>query len=523
MLGGDVVLWVAIGYGPITPAVRAERITARLEDIVTDQSIKDPTVTITEASNSSELRVGPKLLMVVTDRDANSIGVSRQLLAQNHAQSLETAVRAERMRYAPEVMARSGIYGVVATLVLALVLWAIGRVTGLLHRRIAAWGERQLGATGLRNLPFLSPDRLGLFVRRMVSFTWFVLVLLAVDLYFTFVLGLFPWTRAVSFRLFDSLVTPLRAMTRGLIAYLPNLLILMVIAAVVRFGTRLVGIFFAQVRDGRLVFPSFPAEWADPTNKIARVMLIALGVVIAFPYLPASNSPAFAGVSVFMGVLISLASSSSLSNMIAGLVLTYTGAFRLGDRVQIGETYGDIVEMSLLVTRVRTIKNEEVTIPNGLVLGSSVTNYSRAAKTHGIIVHTSVTIGYDAPWRTIHQLLLDAAAATPGLLGDPRPFVWQTALNDFYVTYEINAYTDRPAEMPEIYAALHANIQDTFYEAGVEIMSPHFTAIRDGNTVAMPEVFRTSGYQAPAFRVRQVPDTVERREDAGAAAGATRP
>ena len=254
-------------------------------------------------------------------------------------------------------------------------------------------------------------------------------------------------------------------------------------------------LFFEQIRLGRIVFKDFPEEWADPTNSIVRVLLIAFGIVVAFPYLPASDSPAFTGVSVFIGVLFSLASSSSLSNMIAGLVLTYTRAFTLGDRVKVGEAFGDIIETSLLATHIQTIKNEVIVVPNGLVLSGAVTNYSRAARTLGLILHTSVTIGYDAPWRTIHGLLLDAARATPGVLKDPAPFVWQTALNDFYVTYEINAYTDSPREMPEIYAALHARIQDTFFAAGVEIMSPHFTAIRDGNGVAIPEPFRTAGYR----------------------------
>jgi small-conductance mechanosensitive channel len=297
--------------------------------------------------------------------------------------------------------------------------------------------------------------------------------------------------------------------------YVPSLLFVIVIALLVRWSIRLVGFFFHQVRDGRLTFANFPAEWAEPTHKIARVLLIAFGVVVAFPYLPASDSPAFAGVSVLMGLLISLASSSSLSNMIAGLVLTYTGAFRLGDRVKVGDTYGDIVETSLLATRIRTIKNEEVTIPNGIVLNSSVTNYSRAAKTLGVVLHTSVTIGYDAPWRKVHQLLIDAALATPGVLMEPKPFVWQTSLDDFYVTYEINAYTDAPREMPDIYASLHARIQDAFYEAGVEIMSPHYTSLRDGNTVAIPEPFRGPGYQAPAFRVEDVTGRQERDSAAG--------
>jgi small-conductance mechanosensitive channel len=235
------------------------------------------------------------------------------------------------------------------------------------------------------------------------------------------------------------------------------------------------------------------------------VLLIAFGLVVAFPYLPASNSPAFAGVSVFIGVLVSLASSSALSNMIAGLVLTYTRAFRLGDRIQLGDAFGDVVDTSLLATHIRTIKNEEITIPNSIALGTAVTNYTRTGANRGLILHTAVTIGYDAPWRKVHELLIEAALATPGILQEPRPFVWQKALNDFSVAYEVNAYTAAPRQMIDIYAALHARIQDAFYDAGVEIMSPHYTAIRDGNTIAIPEASRVPGYQAPSFRIEEKP------------------
>jgi small-conductance mechanosensitive channel len=501
MLGGEIVVWITEGTGPYTPQYRAERIGRRLEEVVHDRSLKDPTVTITDVEGSSELRVGARLLMVVTGRDAHRLGVSRELAAQHAAQALEAAIRAERLRYAPETIARSGVHGVVATLVLLATLWLIGRLTRFLRTRIDRWRAGRLHAIVVQKVEVLSAEHVSRFVDRAIRLARFVLVLLVLDLYLTYVLGLFPWTRAVSFTLLESALAPARAVGRAVVGYLPNLFFVVVIGAFFFVAIRLVGFFFHLVGQGRIEFPSFPGEWADPTNKVARVLLIALGVVVAFPYLPASGSPAFAGVSVFMGVLISLASSSSLSNMIAGLVLTYTGAFRLGDRVQIGEAYGDIVETSLLATRVRTIKNEEITIPNGIVLGSSVTNYSRAARQGGVIMHTSVTIGYDAPWRTVHQLLLNAAAATPGLLADPKPFVWQTALNDFYVTYEINAYTDAPAEMPAIYAALHANIQDAFYKGGVEIMSPHVTALRDGNTVAIPEALRPSGYRPGAFRL----------------------
>jgi small-conductance mechanosensitive channel len=503
LLGGDPIVWIAAGAGPYAPQARAERITERLISISHDRSISNPTITVTENEGSSELRAGTRLLMVVTQQDARAMGTARAPLAAEYARQLEAAIRSERLRYAPATLMRSGVYGVVATVMLVLGIWIVYRAT----RRVRNWIDRrwrQHGPLRVQQAEIVSADRIGHTLDLIIRGVRAILILLLVDLHLTYTLGLFPWTRAISRSLVGYVATPFRAAGWAFLGYLPKLLFVVVIGGIIYFAIRLVGLFFNQIKHGRIVFTNFPAEWADPTNKIVRLLLIAFGLVVAFPYLPASDSPAFAGVSVFMGVLFSLASSSALSNMIAGIVLTYTGAFRLGDRVKVGDSFGDIIETSLLATRVRTIKNEDITIPNSLVLGTSILNYTRASKSLGLILHTSVTIGYDAPWRQIHDLLISAALSTPGILPEPRPFVWQTALNDFYVTYEINAYTRSPREMIDIYAALHARIQDEFYAAGVEIMSPHFTAIRDGNTIAIPEAFRGAEYCAPAFRVKDL-------------------
>jgi small-conductance mechanosensitive channel len=352
-----------------------------------------------------------------------------------------------------------------------------------------------------KNVELMSSGRLSQILVSLQRAARVVVILVAVDIYLTYVLGLFPWTRQTSVALLTYAIAPFQVAWDAFIGYLPNLFFVVFIGLVTYHTIRLVGAFFHAVGQEHVRFERFPADWADSTNLIVRVLLIAFALVIAFPYLPGSRSPAFAGISVLAGLLLSLAASSSLSNMIAGLVLTYTGAFRVGERVRIGETIGDIVERSILATRVRTIKNEDVTIPNGIVLGSQVVNYSREAGSLGLILHTSVTIGYDAPWRRIHELLIEAARATPGILAAPPPFVWQTALNDFYVTYEINVYTDQPQQMPDIYAELHANIQDAFYAAGVEIMSPHFAAVRDGNAMAVPRDKWPAAYEPSRFRV----------------------
>ncbi len=517
-VGGEPVIWLTTGAGPYTAQFRADRISQRLHEVIRDRSLNDPTVKVTENDGSSELRVGPRLLMVVTQQDARSLGVARPLLAQQYAREFESAIRSERMRYAPATLIRSAVYGLVATLVLFVAVWLIRRLTRAVNDGLDRWRAGRPGALRLQEAELVSADRMGRVVQSAIRASRLVLVVLALDLYLTYVLGLFPWTRALSKTLLQYLITPILVVVAGVVGYVPSMMFVVVIVALIYSAIKGVRFFFDQIEAGRIVFADFPPEWAAPTNQIVRVLLIAFGVVVAFPYLPASDSPAFAGVSVFMGVLVSLASSSALSNMIAGIVLTYTRAFRLGDRVRLGDSFGDIIEASLLATRVRTIKNEDITIPNSIVLGSSVINYSREAGTLGLILHSSVTIGYAAPWRTIHDLLIAAALETPGVLAVPRPFVWQTALNDFTVTYEINAYTNAPRDMIDIYAALHARIQDAFCAAGVEIMSPHYTSIRDGNTITIPEPSRAEGYRAPAFRVEHTTsDRDDSRADAGTA------
>jgi small-conductance mechanosensitive channel len=501
LLSGEPVIWIMTGVGPYTPQFRADRLTQRLQDTVHDRTVRELTVTVTEQDGSSELRCGPHLLMVITPRDAAALGIPRTVMAQQYSREIEAAMRAERLRYAPGTLIRSAIYGAIATLVFAAAVWAVLRLSRRVRQALATWFVPKSESLRAMKAELLSDSRLGRTIAGTTRAVRAVLILVLFDLYLTYTLGLFPWTRAVSFKLIEYALTPVRVVADSFVGYLPKLLFLIVISAVIYLAIRVVGLFFRQIAVGRLKFTNFPAEWAEPTNQIARVLLVAFGLVVAFPYLPMSDSPAFTGVSVFIGVLVSLSSSSALSNMIAGIVLTYTGAFRIGDVVKFGDSFGTIREKSLLATRIRTIKNENVTIPNSLVLGTAVVNYSRAANTMGVIIHTTVTIGYDAPWRKIHDLLIRAALATRGVLKEPSPFVWQTALNDFYVTYEINAYMDDPVHIGDTYAALHANIQDEFYSAGVEIMSPHYSSIRDGNTIAIPEAQRRPDYEPGSFRV----------------------
>jgi small-conductance mechanosensitive channel len=332
---------------------------------------------------------------------------------------------------------------------------------------------------------------------------WLV-VLALVQAYGTLVLRFFPTTKYTSYQITNWLFSQLAAFGKVVINYIPNLILVVFICLVTSYFIKLNEHIFGEIRDRRFAIRGFYPDWAEPTAKLVRVLIIAGAAVVAFPYLPGSESPAFKGISVFLGVLLSLGSTSAMAHGVAGTILTYMRAFQVGDFVRIGNDVGDVVEKTLLVTRIRTQKNEIVTIPNGTVLGGVVVNYSAEAKNEGLIFHTTVTIGYTAPWRQVHELLISAALATEDILHDPPPFVLQTALNDFYVVYELNVYTDKPRNMLDAYSVLHQNIQDKFNEAGVEINSPHYTSLRDGNLTTIPASYLPDDYKSPVFEIQEV-------------------
>jgi len=272
----------------------------------------------------------------------------------------------------------------------------------------------------------------------------------------------------------------------------PNLVFLTILTIIVRYALRMARLFFAAIERGAVKVSGFDRDWAWPTYRIVRLLAIAFAVVVAYPYIPGSESAAFKGVSLFLGVVFSLGSTSVISNIIAGYTMAYRRAFRVGDRIQINDTIGDVVERRLLVTRLRSPKNEEIVVPNSLILNSNVINYSSLAQEPGLILHTTVGIGYETPWRQVEAILLQAAERTQGLLREPSPFVLQKALGDFCVTYELNVYCDQPRSTLELYSALHRNILDVFNEYGVQIMTPAYE-----NDPVRPKVVPKEQWFAP--------------------------
>jgi small-conductance mechanosensitive channel len=510
IVGGKTLFYVPSRMFTFSPEERARAIAQRVQFLARQTPARIQGISVVDEETTSEIVSEDLVIATVTDADARVAGRPRQELAQAYAQAIRENALALRQQYSLRTILLAVLYSLLATFALILAFKLGGLWLAKLRSKLTAWRGVYIRSIRIQKLELLPAERIAALLQLAGHIVTVALSLLLIYVYLTLVLNFFPWTRGYAVVLLGYVLSPLRVVGHALLGYVPNLFFLLVIVAVAYYAARLVRFFFMEVAKGTLTMPGFYPDWAIPTYKIARLLILAFTLVVAFPYLPGSSSPAFQGVSIFFGLLLSLGSSSAISNVVAGVVLTYTRAFQLGDRVKVGDTVGDVIEKTLLVTRIRSIKNVEIAIPNAMVLSSHIINYSFSAQEQGLILNTTVTIGYATPWRTVHQLLINAALATENILKEPEPFVLQTALNDFYVSYELNAFTDRPNKMARTYSDLHQNIQDAFNKGGVEIMSPHYSALRDGNPTAIPQENLPKDYSAPGFRLLSI-DQVQAR------------
>jgi small-conductance mechanosensitive channel len=505
-LGDRTLFTINAPIGSATAEARAAGVSARLYQVMRDESHKPEDIHTVEYPGFTRIVSNDDLVLVnVTDADAVAHSTSRLLLAETQLRIIREAIPEVRSEYTPRRITLDTVYALLATLALVFLLLFFRRIIfPALYSRIERWRGTRIHSIKVQKLELLSEDRFVGLLHSLLLLIRFILTVLLLYFYFPLVFSFFPWTRAYGRILFGYILTPIRTGWAAFIHYLPRLLVVLVIAFFAWLARRLARFVFRELSRGTLSLTGFYAEWAMPTLKIVQVLIIIFAVVVAFPYLPGSESPAFKGVSIFLGVLLSLGSSSAVSNMVAGIVLTYTRAFNIGDLVQISDTTGQVTEKTLLATQIRTIKNVFVAVPNSLVLSSHVVNFSRSPQNQPLILHVTVGIGYEIPWRQVHTLLIAAASSASGILSDPAPFVLQISLQDFCASYQINAYTREPSRMSAIYSELHQNIQDEFNKAGIELMTPHYSALRDGNAAAIPSPFLPTGYEPDVFRVSSI-------------------
>jgi len=436
-------------------------------------------------------------IFMVTPEDADVLRQERaEELAQRAARSLQRVIGESRESRDLNSMLRAAAAAALASLIFAGLIWLLRRLRLGMQTWVLGLAQRHAERLPLGEATTVLRARLAKGVPRVLAFLQGVIVLLLSYEWLSTVLARFPYTRAWGEQLNAYLVDALASVIGSIVAAVPGLFFALVIFLTARFVTRVMNVFFLRVQHGQIKLDWLEADLAQPTRRILAAVVWLFALAIAYPYLPGAQTEAFKGVSVLVGLMISIGASSLVGQGASGLILTYARVFRRGEYVRIAEHEGTVMEIGMFTTRIRTGLGEELTLPNTLILGAVSKNYSRTVTAPGFVLDTVVTIGYDTPWRQVEAMLIEAACRTPGVLHDPAPKVFQTSLSDFYPEYRVvcQALPSEPRPRAEVLSALHANIQDVFNAYGVQIMSPHYL----GDPPSAKIVPRDDWYSAPA-------------------------
>lgn len=488
------VLFKVRGLSSFPAGKRAEAITERIKNAAADASFASADLRTDTVGNGTVIMAGKNPLIIVSDADAQLEQTTRDNLAALHLLRIKQALDEFRAARRADTLLKAGLYCAGATVLLALVIAVLLLLNRWLDKAVSKLLKSRVKAVDIQSFEILRSDTIWKALHGLVLAIGVVTVVASVYVYLQYVLALFPWTRSLSNGLLNVATDTAENLGKSAAAVIPDILILVLIFYLARFALRRVRHFFDAVEHKRVTFAQFEPEWGMPTYKLVRVLILAFAFIVAYPYIPGSETAAFKGISIFIGLVISLGSSTAISNFIAGYLMTYRRVFKVGDRVKVGDVIGEVVSVRLQVTHIRTNKNEEITIPNSQILNSDVTNYSSLASTQGLILHTTVGIGYETPWRQVEAMLCAAAERTAVVLTDPKPFILLTKLGDFAVTYELNVYVRDTQRIAKIYADLHRHILDVFNEYGVQIMTPAYEGDPDVPKVVAPEQW----YSAPA-------------------------
>jgi len=480
----------------VNPPERAARAAQRIEAIADDigpEDIRTDAFTVGDLAGVLVLARNQTLFAILPGDLDPGTGETLESVSRQAVDQIRAVLQARQAQRRLPALVRGIGLSVGATVFLAVVLWLLRRAAARALARVThATRPHATLRLGLDLWPFMHAAE-----RTAVALTAWGLGLVAAYLWLAFVLHQFPYTKPWGTQLGAYIVGLLGELATGALHAVPGLFSVVVIFLATRFVVRLVGALFRGVEQGTVAVRGLQPDTAGATRRIVTVLIWIFALTVAYQYIPGSESDAFKAVGVFAGLMISLGSAGLVNQVMSGLVMIYARALRPGELVRAGEVVGVVSEVGLLSTKVVTPRREEVTIPNAVLAGTMVTNYSRLAGEGGAIISTTVTIGYDAPWRQVHALLLLAAERTPGVLKQPRPHVFQKALSDFYAEYELRAPIESAALRFQVLSDLHAQIQDAFNEFGVQIMSPNFEAQPERPVVVPPSAWYTAPAQPP--------------------------
>ena len=481
VIDSDTLFVFYSNRGGYSPMQRAQMAHDNITNLGSRIVLYPDSVYIDNSDNIADIMYQDRVLTSLTERDAMWAGVSQDSLAvQVRDKIVSTLHRLQDEHSIWRLVKR--IFWLILVIVAQYFLFRLTNwLFGKLRKRIRKLKDTRLKPIMIQNYALLDTGREVKLLLTLSNIVKWIVMGLQLLISIPIIFAIFPQTENLAYTLLGYIWYPVKTIFVGVVDYVPNLFTIAIIWLAIRYLVKLFRYLSKEIESERLKINGFYPDWARPTFNIIRFLLYAFMVAMIYPYLPGADTGVFQGISVFVGLIVSLGSSTVIGNIIAGMVITYMRPFRKGDRIKLDDTTGDIIEKTPLVTRIRTPKNEIVTVPNSFIMSTKSVNYTTSAREYGLILHTEVTIGYDVPWRVVHRLLIEAALDTDGIVSEPRPFVLETALNDWYPVYQLNAYTREADRMADIYSKLHQNIQDHFNEAGVEIMSPTYLATRDGN------------------------------------------
>jgi len=476
----DTLFPIKSSVGPFDPHERAELINKKLKNLSRDLIEVEDSFSVQNIDGHTIILYKKLMIMSITNADAKASGHSKVYLAANYIDIIEASLRSNiENRSFKFWIVRIGL--TILTLAgLIIIFYLLNKLFKWIKQKLVDY-EKNMTRQRWNLFRYLTPRGPEYFFVFILNILKFALIILILFLYLPLLFSFLPWTKEIVNQFYSFIASPVKFILKGALDFLPNLFFIIIIVLFARYLVKILSHVSVEIERDRIRLKGFHKDWAKPTLNLLKIIIYAFALVFIFPYLPGSDSPAFQGISIFLGVLFSLGSTSAIANIVAGIVITYMRPFKVGDRVKIADTIGDVMEKTLLVTKIRTLKNEDVTIPNATIINNHLWNFTAYTYDLGVILHTSVTIGYDVSWKIVNELLINAAEKTELTLKDPKPFVLQKSLDDFYVNHELNVYTKKTEKMMVIYSDLHKNILDEFNKANVEILSPNYSAFRDGN------------------------------------------
>lgn len=541
ILDNETLFPIQVNSGSISPEQRAQAITDKIENFAKDTSISIDSLLIGDQAGMTVIFSGDTVIATISEADAKSAKTTPHKLAATYIQKLKDSVSRYRKKYSLSnnsvelgtwqwlqhffqnissltaqnkqvSYTRGFLYALIATAILIFILFVLNITFPRIYSKLNYRENPSIPGIKFRNFQMLSARQVSKILLSLTQFFQFIITLGFISIYTVLVLSSFPWTKKIGGEIWVYFTSAINQVGIAILKYIPNLFILALIIFISYSVLRLLNSIFSELGKGTIALPGFYPEWAQPTNKIMGFLVIAITAVICFPYFPGFGSSSFKGISVVLGVIVSIGSRTAVANVVSGIILIYTRSFQIGDRIQIGDfstrkyVKGDVEEKSIFVTRIRTSHNVLITIPNSQLLSGNILNYSASMRetNRPVALTTIVNFGYDIPWQKVYDVLTEAASITSYVLEEPAPVVLQANLDAYSVSYELRAYTHHPSKESRLRSELHQNIRDKCNAARIEILSPEYSAVRDGNTSTIPKDYLPENYTPAGFQLNSL-------------------